>query len=152
MGNYSRFYTLLGRMAFDGDRDELKAMLVGQFTGGRTDSLREMARKEYDALCDHLDAATAYSRTLRKKRSQCLHLMQRLGIDTTDWNRINDFCRDARIAGKSFARLAIDELDTLAVKLRAIERRGGLCSAWKASDDNNNDGLRYMLVGRAIDN
>ncbi len=152
MGNYSRFYTLLGRMAFDGDRDELKAMLVGQFTGGRTDSLREMAWKEYDALCDHLDAATAYSRTLRKKRSQCLHLMQRLGIDTTDWNRINDFCRDARIAGKSFARLAIDELDTLAVKLRAIERRGGLRSAWKASDDNNNDGLRYMLVGRAIDN
>lgn len=152
MGNYSRFYTLLGRMAFDGDRDELKAMLVGQFTGGRTDSLREMARKEYDALCDHLDATTAYSRTLRKKRSQCLHLMQRLGIDTTDWNRINDFCRDARIAGKSFARLAIDELDTLAVKLRAIERRGGLRSVQQASDDNNNDGLRYMLVGRAIDN
>lgn len=152
MGNYSRFYALLGRMAFDGDRDELKAMLVGQFTGGRTDSLREMARKEYDALCDHLDATTAYSRTLRKKRSQCLHLMQRLGIDTADWNRINDFCRDARIAGKSFARLAIDELDALAVKLRAIERRGGLRSAQQASDDNNNDGLRYMLVGRAIDN
>ena len=148
--NYGRFYVLLSRMAYDGHSEELKESLVSQFTDGRTTSLREMTRKEYEALCDHLDTATDYSRTLRKKRSQCLHLMQRLGIDTTDWNRINDFCRDARIAGKSFARLAIDELDALAVKLRAIERRGGLRSAQQASDVKT-DGLRYMMVGRAID-
>ena len=146
MANYSKFYMLMGLMAYEGDREELKESLVSQFTGGRTDSLREMARKEYDALCDHLDATTAYSRTLRKKRSQCLHLMQRLGIDTTDWNRVNLFCQDARIAGKPFARIGIDELDALAVKLRSIENKGGLRRAWDG-DNGATDGLQYMLVG-----
>ncbi|MBR5599907.1 MAG: hypothetical protein IKW29_01255, partial [Bacteroidaceae bacterium] len=36
------------------------------------------------------------------------------------------FCQDQRIAGKVFARLTIEELDALAEKLRAIQRKGGL--------------------------
>ena len=53
-------------------------------------------------------------------------LMQQLGIDTTDWPRINAFCRDRRIAGKEFGALTLPELDVLALKLRAIQRSGGL--------------------------
>ena len=49
--NYARFYTLLNRLPTT-DRDELKATLVSQYTGGRTESLREMTTKEYDAMCD----------------------------------------------------------------------------------------------------
>lgn len=52
--------------------------------------------------------------------------MQELGIDTKDWNRINEFCRHPRIAGKDFALITISELEQLSVKLRAIKRKGGL--------------------------
>ena len=37
---------------------------------------------------------------LRQKRSAVLHQMQLLGIDTADWDRVNAFCRDSRIAGE----------------------------------------------------
>lgn len=52
--------------------------------------------------------------------------MQQLGIDTTDWNRVDRFCSDTRIAGKAFRHISIDELEALAVKLRTIARKGGL--------------------------
>ncbi len=146
MANYSKFYMLMGLMVYEGDREELKESLVSQFTGGRTSHLHEMERKEYEALCAHLDTVTNYSRTMRRKRSLCLHLMQRLKIDTADWNRVNLFCQDARIAGKPFARIGIDELDALAVKLRSIENKGGLRRAWDG-DNGATDGLQYMLVG-----
>lgn len=63
---------------------------------------------------------------LRRKRSVCLKLMQQLGIDTTDWNRVNEFCNNPRIAGKPFVQVSTAELEQLAIKLRAIQRKGGL--------------------------
>lgn len=63
---------------------------------------------------------------LRRKRSVCLKLMQQLGIDTTDWNRVNEFCNNPRIAGKPFVQISTAELEQLAIKLRAIQRKGGL--------------------------
>ena len=45
------------------------------------------------------------------------------GIDTADWDRVNAFCRDSRIAGKEFRELDCEALDTLQVKLRAIRRK-----------------------------
>ena len=49
--NYARFYVLLNRLPTT-DREELKAELVNQYTGGRTDSLREMTAKEYNDMCE----------------------------------------------------------------------------------------------------
>ena len=127
--NYARFYVLLSRMPAP-DKEELKASLVGQYTGGRTESTREMTVKEYDAMCDALQQADAGYRAreiarteLRRKRSAVLHQLQLLGIDTTDWDRVNAYCRHPRIAGKEFRRLTADELDTLNVKLRIIRRK-----------------------------
>ena len=62
-------------------------------------------------------------RQLRRRRSEVLKLMQQLGIDTTNWNRVDAFCEDVRIAGKAFRHISIDELEVLAVKLRAIKRK-----------------------------
>ena len=127
--NYARFYILLNRMPAP-DKEELKASLVSQYTGGRTESTREMTVKEYDAMCDALQQADAGYRAreiarteLRRKRSAVLHQLQLLGIDTTDWDRVNAYCRHPRIAGKEFRRLTADELDTLNVKLRIIRRK-----------------------------
>lgn len=53
-------------------------------------------------------------------------MRQQLGIDTTDWNRVNEFCNNPRIAGKPFVQVSTAELEQLAIKLRAIQRKGGL--------------------------
>ena len=123
--NYHRFYASLNRLQCV-DREDLKETLVSSFTGGRTTSLKEMTIKEYDVMCASLEERTGWKEQLKKKRSLCLKLMQKAGIDTTDWQRINDFCRNPRIAGKEFARLGVKDLDVLQVKLRVIMSKGGL--------------------------
>ena len=110
--NFARFYALFNKLPCTGDREEFKKSIVQQYTWNRTDSLKEMTAKEYEEL--------------RRKRSLCLNLMQKLGIDTSDWARINDFCSNPRIVGKAFRQITVDELDELAVKLRSIQRKGGL--------------------------
>lgn len=123
--NYHRFYASFNRLPGE-DRDDLKETLVSSFTDGRTTSLKEMTRKEYDAMCVSLEERTGWKDQLKKKRSLCLKLMQKAGIDTTDWSRINDFCQNPKIAGKVFAQLGLRDLDVLQVKLRAILHKGGL--------------------------
>lgn len=127
--NYARFYALLKRLPVQGN--EIKEELVLQYTGQRTSSLREITEAEYNAMCNALensfkDSWSIRREQLKKSRSTVLHLMQRLGIDTSDWVRINAFCKDPRIAGKEFATLDCEELDDLLPKLRSIQRRGGL--------------------------
>ena len=126
--NYARFYTLL-KLLPGADKETL----VAQYTDGRTTSLRETTPQEYDLMCrdmehltDHDAQREALRRQLRRKRSEVLKLMQQLGIDTTNWNRVDAFCKDTRIAGKAFRHICIAELEVLAVKLRAIKRKEGL--------------------------
>lgn len=125
ISNYHRFYASLNRLQ-GGDREDMKESLVSSFTDGRTTSLKEMTSKEYDALCASLEEHTGWKEQLKKRRSLCLKLMQKAGIDTTDWARVNDFCRNPKIAGKVFAQLGHRDLDALQVKLRSIIRKGGL--------------------------
>lgn len=129
--NFARFYNSFNRLPYEGDREEFKKDIVLQYTWNRTDSLREMTKKEYDDCCCALEKLTGQDgwrpkEELRRRRSACLHLMQQMGIDTTDWARINDFCRNPRIAGKPFRQITAEELEDLVVKLRAIQRKGGL--------------------------
>ena len=123
--NYARFYTLLKKL-----KGADKETLVEQYTNGRTTHLRETTQQEYNKMCRDMEQVADYDermsyirRELRRKRSVCLKLMQQLGIDTTNWDRVNAFCEDTRIAGKAFRHISIDELEALAVKLRAIKRK-----------------------------
>nr|DAK13352.1 MAG TPA: 10 kDa anti-sigma factor [Caudoviricetes sp.] len=123
--NYTRFYSLLKRLP-----GADKETLVEQFTGGRTIHLHLMAEAEYDAMCRQMEQIAGYDERrrrqydiLRKARSGALHQMQLYGIDTTDWNRVNAFCKDPRIAGKSFRALTVDVLNALNTKLRIIIRK-----------------------------
>ena len=151
--NFARFYGILKasyKFASKELGNDFKEGVVSQFTNGRTTSLREMTRKEYDTMCDKLEGATAQLlRTVkevqRRHRSKCLKLMQKLGIDTTDWTRINAFCEDPRIAGKVFAKLSNDELDQLSVKLRTILRKGGL-KPKKEPEPAAQPQMDYMVV------
>ena len=82
--NFARFYASFLRLPSVGDREELKETLVSSFTDGRTTSLREMTRKEYDALCASLEERTGWREALKRKRSRCLRLMLRLALPPSD--------------------------------------------------------------------
>lgn len=129
--NFARFYAAFNRLPSTGDREEFKKSIVLQYTWNRTDSLREMTRREYEDCCRALERLTGQPydlirQELRCRRSVCLKLMQQMGVDTTDWERVNELCRHPRLMGKDFARLDTEELEALAVKLRVIKKKGGL--------------------------
>lgn len=130
--NFARFYGVFNKLSHKGDKEGLKSDLVRQATGGRTDSLREVTRREYEDLCSSLERTvpgaavqSAIIAELKRQRSIALHQMQKMGVDTTDWNRINALCKDLRIAGKLFAQMTAEELAAMTVKLRTIEHKGG---------------------------
>lgn len=153
--NFARFYALFNKLPYEGDREEFKKSIVMQYTWNRTDSLRKMTTKEYEACCVGLEKLSGQDEwhqklrnELRRHRSVCLKLMQKLGIDTSDWTRVNDFCRNPRIVGKPFARITTDELEQLAVKLRSIQRKGGLKSRMEKEPEAGKAACTgYMLVG-----
>lgn len=129
MSNYARFYIALNRLPED-DREELKEEIVRQFSSGRTGSLRELRWQEYNAACEALEKMAgikeqqeAGREAVRMLRSSVLHQMQLLGVDTADWQRVDGFCLDKRIAGKEFRKLDGQELEALEVKLRIIRRK-----------------------------
>lgn len=128
--DFSRFYSLLNRMPYVGDKEDLKCDLVRQGTNGRTTSLREVNRIEYRQICESMEKAVPAEKSReqwqerrRKSRSVCLRLMQKIGIDTTDWDAINSYCRSPKIAGVAFRDLDIEALDKLSVKLRMILKK-----------------------------
>ena len=127
--SYARFYALLNQMS--GDRELIKETLVMRFTQDRTASLREMKNTEYEAMCSALEAEIAhpglsveeFHRERKRLRSAVLTRMQRLGVETSDWTAVDDFCLNPRIAGKAFAKLSIPELKALIPRLEAILRK-----------------------------
>lgn len=127
--NFARFYTLLNRMPYVGDKEDLKRELVLQGTNGRTNSLREVSKKEYAAICEAMERVAPgidrdkFAEQLRKSRSVCLRLMQKIGVDTTSWRVVNDYCKSPKIAGADFRVLSIDDLNRLSLKLRMILKK-----------------------------
>ena len=126
--NYAEFYALFNKLP--GATDGLKEELVKQFTNGRTDSLREMSDKEYKALRASLRetqsqgmSAETHLKELKNRRSAVLLRLTKLGVDTTSWANINNYCLSPRIAGKVFAMLSIDELAALIPKLEKMLRK-----------------------------
>lgn len=126
--SYSSFYGLL-KLLPGSDKDALKEEIVYQFTGGRTHSLREMSLSEYNEAVRAMEklippgTESEAIKHLKKRRSDVLHQMQLMGVDTADWKEVDAFCRDRRITGKCFRHLDDEELSQLKKKLRAIRRK-----------------------------
>lgn len=148
MKSYGRFWRVWNRLSHR-DSEEEKRLMVQNWTNGRTEHLSEMTQAEYDAACKELEAASGYDRELKRRRSICLRLMQGLQIDTSDWQRVNDFCRNPRISGKPFGRLSVEELESLSVKLRAIARKGGLVSEERSvKREERNINNQFILISK----
>ena len=145
--NFGRFYSAFRKLIIRGDPEETRRVLVSQYTGGRTDSLRGMTLKEYTDLCTAIEEMNGTRDELRRRRSTALKLMQELGVDTTDWAQIDDFCRHPRIAGKHFGRLSTDELKELAARLRTIRRKGWQrADTGAGADETSNPGLVLLTM------
>lgn len=121
--NFARFYACLNTIQI-ADKEDLKTSLVQQFTSGRTSSLREMNEVEYHKMCDSIDPKSQQDlrdkAEIKAQRSAVLRRMQKMGIDTSDWNKVDEFTLSSRIAGKKFYELTADELQALIPKLIAI--------------------------------
>lgn len=127
MKNFREFFALLRQLP---DGYDMKDSFVTDFTEGRTASLHEMTEKEYAMMCKSMRDSlpkndNSYS-FLRKKRSCVLHLMQQIGIDTSRWDEIDRFCLSSKVAGKTFRELSIKDLEEMSLRLRQIDRKGGL--------------------------
>lgn len=123
--DYSRFYALLKQNPML-EKDEI----VSQFTNGRTTHVSQMSRQEFIRMCDSLQYGSpteqrARELSLKRARSAALLRIGRLGIKTIDnWDGINAFVANPKIAGKKFYDLGVDELNSLVRKLESIIRRG----------------------------
>lgn len=119
--NYAAFYALLKSMPGASKED-----LVLQWTNGRTSSLKEMSEREYSLMIRQLRQQVENLEEKKKARSAVLKQFQLYGIDTTDWDAVDRFCCNARIAGKPFRYLTIPELKTLRVKMLSIRNKAEL--------------------------
>ena len=119
--NYATFYALLKSMPGASKED-----LVLQWTNGRTASLKEMSEREYSLMIRQLRQQVENLEEKKKARSAVLKQFQLYGIDTTDWDAVDRFCCNARIAGKPFRYLTIPELKALRVKMLSIRNKAEL--------------------------
>lgn len=126
--NYSRFYAICKAKCID--LEQFKDDLITEFTHGRSSSLKDMTDSEYEEMCNCLqydrrcgESSEEYKAERRKARSKVLMRIQKLGVDTTDFSKVDAFCLNRRIAGKPFAMLTIEELDGLVPKLEAMLRK-----------------------------
>jgi len=129
VSNYVRFWSILNRIPMD-EKDEYKKGIISQYTQGRTESLKEMSRKEYNQMCDALEQIAQKSDNrerkydiLKKKRSALLHQLQKMGVNTADWSAVDKVCMNPRIIGKPFRKMTDIELEEVKIKLYAIERK-----------------------------
>lgn len=119
--NYATFYALLKSMPGASKED-----LVLQWTNGRTASLKEMSEREYSLMIRQLRQQVENLEEKKKARSAVLKQFQLYGIDTTDWDAVDRFCCNVRIAGKPFRYLTIPELKSLRVKMLSIRNKAEL--------------------------
>jgi hypothetical protein len=88
------------------------------------ESTAQLSIEQLDELIDRFkpESNTPANDHIRRLRSNCLTLMNKMGIYNTshDWSRVNEFMMNPRIAGKLLYQLSLDELKTLHRKLSSI--------------------------------
>jgi len=116
---YKKFYAMLRELGIERHKESLLA-------GYGVDSAKDLKDDELSELVDRVEKMkyhkTEVSPRTRAMRSECLCLLQKLGIyaDNNDWHKVNEYLKDPRIAGKELFRMSDNELFDLKRKLNAI--------------------------------
>ena len=137
--------------------EEMKERLVRQYTKGRTSSLRDMTAAEYRTMCEALDGSlkdgwSIRREQLRKCRSAALKQMQRLGMTRRTGRESMLFAATLASRVRNSASLGPEELDALTMKLRAIERHGGLKALPKQPEPASMPRIIYVPVDGGLPN
>jgi len=122
---FDKFYALLAQMP-KADKEDL----VWQFSNMATVSLREFYAKQpenYKRMIATMQAEVnkrhGQSVEIKQLRSAILIRLQRYGVDTTSWARVNQFLQQPRIAGKRLYEMSIVEMKDLIPKLEMILKK-----------------------------
>lgn len=130
---HSQFYVLLASMP-GADKEEL----VWEYSHKLTTSLAEFYKTkpaQYKKMISDMQRTISQSakpddrtkliidRELKRRRSAILLRIQKLGVDTTNWNAVNKFMRNPRIAGKTLGEMDTEEMDLLIPKLESILKK-----------------------------
>jgi len=116
--SYSRFYALLNQM-----RGITKEDIVYEWSEGGTTSLSEFAEycpDIYQEMLTAMDKTVNDYAAIKKARSGVLVLLQKIGIDTTNWKAVNAYLESPKICGKRLYRLNLNELNHLRRKLECV--------------------------------
>lgn len=99
--------------------DEYRDAILSQYGVESTAKLNVQQLNELIGQYSFTPAATDH---VRKQRSMLLTLLTKLGIYKTnaDWERVNAYMMQPRIAGKLIYQMSSDELNACAKRLRAI--------------------------------
>lgn len=108
-----------------------KSDLVWEYSNMLTDSLSEFHQlnpEGYAAMIYDLQKMAEKMKQnpkteIKKLRSGILHRLQKHGVDTTNWNEVNRFMEQPRIAGKKLYEMSIDEMKDLIKKLENILKK-----------------------------
>jgi hypothetical protein len=105
-------------------------------------STMELTEKQLDELIisvqklvnrKHEDA----DKETRSWRHKCLRLVKECGINTNDWNAVNDFLLQPRICGRHLYDLSVEDLQVLHRKLHNVRNN-------KIKKQQENDRLATM--------
>lgn len=127
--NHYKFYGLLKQMP-GADKEQ-----IVRAASGFTTSLSEFAEKDtagywrmVATMAKTVDGGEGRAATqgspnnaeTKRLRSAILHRLQKYGIDTTDWAKVNAFLELPQVAGKKLYDITNDEMTALIPKLHAI--------------------------------
>jgi len=131
---HSRFFGLLKSLPYLDKQD-----LVWQYSNMLTTSLSDFYTKDpigyrkmitdMQKMVDSLDKKTEIQvnntadPSIKKLRSGILHRLQRYGIDTTDWKKVNAFLEQPRIAGKRLYDMSAEEMGDFIKKMESILKK-----------------------------
>lgn len=119
---FDKFYALLAQMP-NADKEDL----IWQFSNMATISLKEFYAKQPEnykrmiaAMQAEVNKQNGQNVEVKQLRSAILNRLQRYGVDTTSWARVNQFLQQPRIAGKRLYEMSIGEMRDLIPKLEMI--------------------------------
>ena len=116
----------------NGLSEEQRRAMIYELTDGRTNSTKDLTYAEAQYLSGFLTGAAQMAdnigaelekKAMKRMRSAVLKRLQQIGIDTTDWDKVNAFLSSKKIAGKPLYNLGYDELQALIPKLESIKKK-----------------------------
>lgn len=120
MKTFGEFHKLLGLMPYATKED-----LVYRHSMQQTKSLRELFEKYpigYNNMLREMRniVESMVTKETRLLRSAILKRLTKYGIDTTDWNEVNRFLEQPRIAGKRLYDMSTPEMHAFIAKMESI--------------------------------